>query len=98
VQSELWRGRGTAESRSPRSGSGSGPEGDPESSTISLARLSPKSAISPTDAATISANVANLAASLEWPTEYPQGIFCSKFTTQMGKQFETYPNLGARMM
>lgn len=49
-------------------------------------------------AAIYSANVANAAAGVLWPTDLPAGIFCSKLKGEMQKQFDgTYPKLGALM-
>jgi hypothetical protein len=54
--------------------------------------------ISASTAASFSADVANTAAGVVWPTDLPPGIFCSKFKDEMKKQFATlYKDLGARV-
>jgi hypothetical protein len=54
--------------------------------------------ISASTAAIYSADVANTAAAVVWPTELPAGIFCSTLKKEMGTQFKTkYKDLGARI-
>jgi hypothetical protein len=55
--------------------------------------------ISAPTAGLFSANVANAAAAVLWPTDLPAGIFCTKLKSEMQKQFDgMYPKLGAQMM
>lgn len=55
--------------------------------------------ISASTAAVYSADVANSAAAIVWPTELPAGIFCSTLKKEMGTQFKNkYQDLGARIM
>lgn len=62
-------------------------------------RNSAYGAISPSTAAAYSAEVANYAAANVWPTELPQGIFCTTFKKEMIAQFKAkHENLGARIM
>jgi hypothetical protein len=54
--------------------------------------------ISPSLAASYSADVANAAAGKLWPTDLPQGIFCANLKTEIATQFkEKYKALGAKV-
>lgn len=52
--------------------------------------------ISPSKAATYSANTANEVAGEMWPPKVPPGIFCSKFREELGLRLNgKYPGLNA---